>query len=255
MDKDKLVDDVKTIVENIFSEKERAGQIEKTQNALNESAATIDSLTQSLEDTKAALEELQETASKDNEEKDSRISELESELEAAQKKSEELEAELASTKESLENMKKDQLAEARMNELKENKVAMTNDLEAQTAKVRELSEEEFASYKDERIALRQAVEKELEEAAAAEAQAKAEKEAAKSNESTQAGEESSEEEGEEETASEEEATPPAEVAPGQAMAAAMNFETKPSEDMVKRYADMGKAMAKLMTKKSDNEEI
>lgn len=253
MDENKLVNDIKTIVDSIFSEKEQAAQISRTQDALNESAETIDNLTQSLESTKTELETAQENASQESKEKDSKIEELTTELEAAQGKIGEVEAELASTVESLENMKKDQLAEARVNELKESKVAMTNDLEVQTAKVRDMSEEEFASYKEERIALRTAVEKELEEAAvavAAEAQAKADSEPAASE-----GQEGEETASEETNSEEETITPPVEVSPGQAMASAMNFESKPSEDMVKKYADLGKSMATLMTTKTDNKEI
>lgn len=244
MENEKLLNDVKTIVEGIFSDKEQAGQMQKTQDALNESAETIDNLTQKLEDTTAELATAQATATKDNEGKDSKISELQTELEAAQEKVGEIEAELASTTESLENIKKDQLAEARINELKDSKVAMINDLEAQTAKVRELSEEEFASYKEDRIALRQAVEKELEEAA--EAQAKADEQAAQTNDS-QEDEEDASTEGEEAAEEEDTTTPPANVAPGQAMAAAMNFETNPSDDMVEKYANLGKEMASLLT--------
>ncbi|MCK5764226.1 MAG: hypothetical protein KAH05_08905 [Clostridiales bacterium] len=252
MDENKLVNDIKTIVDSIFSEKEQAAQISKTQDALNESAQTIDELTQSLESTKTELETAQENASQESKEKDSKIDELTTELEAAQGKVEKVEAELVSAEESLENMKKDQLAEARIDELKESKVAMTNDLEVQTAKVRDMSEEEFASYKEDRIVLRTAVEKELEEAAvtaAAEAKAKADSEAAAS-EGQEGGETASEE-----INTEEDITPPVEVSPGQAMASAMNFESKPSEDMVKKYADLGKSMATLMTTKTDNKEI
>ena len=53
MENEKLLNDVKTIVEGIFSDKEQAGQMQKTQDALNESAETIDNLTQKLEDTTA----------------------------------------------------------------------------------------------------------------------------------------------------------------------------------------------------------
>ena len=240
MEKDKLLDDVKQIVDEIFAEKQKSSQMEKTQDALNESAETIENLTQSLEDTKAKLEAIQETATNDNEDKDSKISKLTTELEAAQKKVEDLETKLVSTEESLDNIKKDQLAEARIKELIDNKVAIVNNLEVQTAKVREMSEEEFSSYKEERIILRQAVEKELEEAAIAKATATA------SNDDT-----NSTEGGEEDT---DITTPPAKIAPGQAIAAAMNFETNPSDDVKAKYADLGKAMAATIAK-SDKKEI
>lgn len=236
MDEKKLIDDIKKIVDDIFSEKEQASQMQKTQDALNESAETIDSLTQSLEKTKADLDSKIESANTELKEKDSKINDLSTELEAAQKKVSDLEAELASSKESLENIKKDNLAEARINDLKENKIAMLNELETQKAKVREMSEEEFASYKQDRITLRKDIEKELEESVA-KAKADAEAQAAATANSNSAAAE-----GAELTI-----TPAAVVSPGQAIAAAMNLETIPSSDLISKYAEMGKAMAANMT--------
>jgi len=232
MDEKKLMDDIKKIVDDIFSEKEQASQMQKTQDALNESAETIDSLTQSLELTKAELLSKQESADVELKTKDSKIAELSTELEAAQKKVTELETEIASSKEALENIKKDKLAEARISELKENKIAILNELETQTAKVREMSEEEFASYKQDRIALRQAVEKELEEAATAAAAAKAQ--ATNSDNTTVVVEGSP---------AEDVTTPAPKIDPGQTAHAFMNFETNPSSDLLSKYAAMGKAMA------------
>lgn len=243
---DALKQDIENIVKNIFSEKEEASQMQRTQDALNESAETIEGLTQNLEVSKTELSAAKESAKEEVAEKDSKISELTTELEAAQTKLEKAEADLTASQESLDNMKKDQLAEARMAELQEAKVAMGNDLESQTAKVREFSDEEFASYKTDRIELRDAVKKELEAAATAAA-----------DETNTEGEEGTPatEEGAEEGASTEEedvTTPPAEIAPGTAMAAAMNFENKPSDDMVSKYTAMGKAMADSLSPKSDN---
>jgi hypothetical protein len=115
---------------------------------------------------------------------------------------------------------------------------MANDIEAQTAKVREMSDEEFAAYKAERIELRESVMRELEEAR------KAEEEAAKNNSNSDEGGTEAASQGNKAKGT---TTPPAQIAPGQAMAAAMNFEHKPSDDMLSKYADMGKAMAASMT--------
>ncbi len=242
---DALKKDIENMVKNIFSEKEEASQMQRTQEALNESAETIEELTQNLTVSKTELSAAKESAKEDVAEKDSKISDLTTELEAAQAKLEEAEASLLASQESLDNMKKDQLAEARMAELQEARVAMGNDLESQTAKVREFSDEEFASYKTDRIELRDAVKKELEAAATAAA-----------TETNTEGEEetpTTEEASTEEASTEEEVTtPPAEVAPGTAMAAAMNFENKPSDDMVSKYTEMGKAMAASLSPKSDN---
>jgi chromosome segregation ATPase len=244
---DALKKDIENMVKNIFSEKEEASQMQKTQEALNESAEAIEKLTQNLEVAQTEMSEAKEAVKEELADKDSKISELTTELEAAQVKLGETEASLIVAEESLDNMKKDQLAEARMVKLQEAKVAMKDNLVAQTAKVREFSDEEFATYKADRIELRDAVKKELEAAALAAAETNTEGEEG----TVSIEEEASTEEG---TSTEEGVTtPPAEVAPGQAMAAAMNFENKPSDDMVGRYEAMGKAMAaSLSPKKSDN---
>jgi len=236
-----LKKDIENMVKTIFSDKEEASQMQKTQDALNESAETIEALTNTLEETNTELANVKDLAKEDAATKDSKISELTTELEAVQTKLGTAEADLLVSEESLINIKKDRLAEARMVELQEAKVAMENNLEVQTAKVREFSDEEFATYKEDRIELRDSVKKELEAAATA---------AAAENSNT--GEENTQENTE--TASTEEGnnTPPVEVAPGQAMAAAMNFENNPSDDMVSKYEAMGKAMAASLAPKSDN---
>jgi|GEM_PF-5788329 len=232
MDKDTLKQDIEAIVTEIFSDKERAGQVQKTQDALNESAETIETLTQSLEAKVIELEEANVSSKTLTAEKDTKISELTTELEAAQLKVTELEASLVETKEALESIEKDRVAESRMTELKEEKVAILSDLKTQTAKVKELTDEEFASYKADRVELRNAVSAELEAAS--------KQEPASDKEEGTSGKE---------TASNKDVkTPPAKITPGQSMAAAMNFESKPSDDVLTKYANMGKAMAASMTK-------
>jgi membrane protein involved in colicin uptake len=134
------------------------------------------------------------------------------------------------------------------------------------AKVREMSDEDFASYKEELVSIRAAVVSELEKAREkAEADAKAEEEAAKkaAEEAKNAGKDSEKEvkkaaeeaakkaaeeaakaaaEGEE-AASEEESVIPAQITPGQATAAALNMEYIPGEDVMAKYAKLGQAMA------------
>jgi len=238
----KLKEDIEQIVTNIFSEKAQADQKQKTQDALNESAEVVETLTQTLDETKAALSTAQDSIKELSAEKDSEISNIKSELEAAQAKLEETKVALAASEESLINIKKDQLAEARMTELKEVKVTMESNLEAQSAKVREQSDEEFAAYKAERVELRDAVKKELEKAAAeATAAAAAAADAVAGTDATVVGKE----------VAAKIVTTPANIPVGQAMAAAMNFETNPSDDMVNKYAELGKTMAKNMKPGSD----
>lgn len=238
-----LEKDILNIVEQVFSKKEEASQKQAMQEALTESATTIENLTTSLEDLQTQLDEAKTSYKEEVASKDTKLSEISTELEAAQKKSEDLEAELAKVNEEIEDMKKDKIAEARMVELEEAKVKVSVDVEKQFAKVKEMSDEEFAAYKADREELRAAVAKEL-----ADSQTVTEEpETVEDNKTT-----ASATEPEEETA-EEAVTPPAEISLGHAIASAMNFETIPSEDIVSKYADLGKAMAAAFTTGSDEQ--
>jgi chromosome segregation ATPase len=180
--------------------------------------------------------ESEETAAK-IEELESAIAELQSGLEAAQTEKASVEEKLTEATSTIEEMKKDKAAEVRLADLE--KAGVASGKEAQMAKVREMSDEEFAAYKEERIELRNAVIAELEATPAETAEEEVE--------------ETASEEEEVETASEEEEveTVPAKVDPGQAVSAALNFETVPSTGVMAKYAEMGKAMAELMTGKKD----
>ena len=223
--------DILAIVEKVFSKKEEASQKQAMQDALTESATTIENLTTELETLQSAVEAAKVSADEELATKNTKISEVTAELEAAQKKTEELEVELSAIKEEMENIKKDKVAEARMLELEEAKVKFSTDVEKQFAKVREMSDEDFASYKAERVELRSAVAKEL-----AEQQASVTTTVDNNDTVTTVVTENAND-------TNEVITPAPNVGPGQAMASAMNFETKPSDDVVKKYAELGKAMA------------
>lgn len=225
----KLKQDIEDVVTKIFSAKEEADQKKATQSALNASAEVIDSLTKTLE---SKTEEMASTvlSLKDEiAEKDSKITTLTSDLEVSSKALEEANKALTVATESLENIKKDQITEVRMAELDEAKVVMTTDKKGQFAKVREMSDVEFAAYKTERVELRNAVMKELE---ASKASVTAEVVVTPATTVAPA---------------EVVNTPPVNIHPGQAIAAAMNFQTNPSDSMVDKYAELGKAMASTMT--------
>lgn len=263
MDKE-LKKQVADVVANLFNEKEEAEIRKNTEAELQKSATSISELTSALEDKNAEVAAFEEKTS----ENETRIQELESELEAAKTELETASTELTETKQALEDMKKDRAAEVRINELEDAGVARS-DRDSQMTKVREMTDEEFASYKDELVSIREAVLAELEEARAsqqAEADAKAEEEAAnkaaegetESEEASEESEESKEEEAseesentEEENASEEETVMPAEISPGQAAMASLNLEYIPSDDTVAKYADLGKAMAARFLKSDD----
>ena len=275
---------VAEVVKNLFNEKEEAKIRELTEAELQKAATSISELTSALEDKNAEVAGLEEKAT----ESEAKIQELTSELEAAKKELETANEKLGETEQALEDMKKDRAAEIRMAELEDAGVARS-DKDSQMAKVREMTDEDFASYKDELVSIREAVVAELnKDREKAEADAKAEEEAAKKAAEEEAkngkkpmdeeededmkkkkgkNKEKCSEESEEETASEEETdeaskekeetaseedetTTPAEVTPGMQAMASLNMEYIPSEDLVAKYRKMGEAMAKRW-KKSD----
>ena len=251
---EELKKDVVAMVAEIFSQKEEAEQRAETEKALQKSADTITELTESLEGKNASDEEI---ATQIND-LETKVTELTSELEAAQKEVEESASKLAESESKIEEMRKDKAAELRMDELVKAGVALS-DKDVQTAKIREMEDEEFGSYKEELVSLRSAVEAELakvtpeEEASEEETQEEesAEETPGEENEE-EATEEENEEEASEETEGEEtsEETPPVNVDPDTAVAAAMNMEVMPSDNVIAKYAKLGAAMAERM--KTDN---
>lgn len=235
---DTLKKDVEALVSSIFSEKEEADMRERTESALNKSAATIDELTAALESKNT---ELEENASKviDLEEKQQS---LEAELEAARKETEDANNKLAEAEKALDDMKKDKAADERMVQLEEAGIVRT-DADSQRVKVRDMDDETFAAYKEELEAVRASVLKEIKEAAK-----KAEEESKGNTEeaSEETEENASAGEGEEEVV-----TSPPQISPGSAISAAMNMEVTPSEEIVEKYKKLGQAMAASLTNKNE----
>lgn len=284
MDKKELKDQVSLLVAQLFDEKEEAEIRQQTQIELEKSATTISELTSALEKKNTEYSNIEEQfiASED------RIKELETKLEAAKKELETASKELVETKKALEDINKDRAAEKRMLELEDAGVARS-DKEDQMTKVREMSDEEFASYKGELVSIREAVVAELKKAhdeAQSAADAKAKEDAAKGAKKKMVDEEeemmddeedeeedpkkmkknkkkekssgdskTSEETTSEETASEddENKTIPANIPPGQAAMASLNMEYIPSGDIVAKYAELGKAMAANFKKDKKSE--
>jgi len=246
---DKLKKDVETLVTSIFSEKEEADMRVRTEDALNKSATTIDELTEALESKNT---ELVDSASKVVELEEKQTN-LESELEAAKTEIEDATTKVAEAEKALDEMKKDKATDERMTQLEEAGV-IRSDVETQRAKVREMDEETYTSYKEELEAVRASVLKEIE------ASDKSEEEAAKKTKEEEAAaaaaaeEDSNSDEGEEEASTEEDEeleTPPANISPGTAISAALNMEIKPSEEITQKYASLGKAMAAALTNKNE----
>lgn len=276
---------VAEVIKNLFDEKEEAKIREKTEIELQKAATSISELTTALEEKNAEVSEFEEKAS----ESETKIQELTSELEAAKKELETANEKLGESEQALEDMKKDRAAETRMSELEDAGVARS-DKDSQMAKVREMTDEDFASYKDELVSIREAVVAELKkDREKAEADAKAEEEAAKKaaeeeakngkkpmmdedeeedpkkkkgkkkekcaeeSEEEASEEESKEEAEEKEEASEEEkeTTTPAEVTPGMQAMASLNMEYHPTEDVMAKYKKFGEAMAKRWKKSEE----
>lgn len=248
---DKLKQDVEAIVKLIFSEKEDSDVRKKTEEALHTSATTIDELTGTLEVKNTEVADLEVKIS-DFEEK---TTALESELEAAKTGVETSKAKLEEAEKKIEEMLKDKATEVRMAELEKAGI-LRKDRETQAAKVREMSDEDFVSYKDELASIREAVLAEMKAAEinkdededskkeAAEAAAAKEAEEKAAAEAASAAGEGGEEGGEDGEVD----THPANIDPGQAVSAALNMEVFPSKDMVSKYTNLGKALAESYTK-------
>jgi chromosome segregation ATPase len=222
---DTMRKDIEAVVAKIFSEKEESDQRKQTEDMLTQSAETIDELTTSLE---TKIEELRVVEVTVNE-KVSEITNLNTELEAARKEITDLKNALSASEELVVNMKKDIATKERMAELESSSVVMN--VEAQTEKVREMTDEAFASYRDELISLRKAVEEELAksvevETSTTEVEVVPVVEAAiETNVETIKLE-----------------TPPANVTDDDAVAAALNLEVA-SDDMRSKYKRLGQALA------------
>jgi uncharacterized protein YoxC len=240
MAEDKLAKDIRATVDDVFKQKEEVEMRAQIEESLNKSADKINELTASLEakDTEleealSRLEELEESLT----ELSNSNKELTSNLEKATSGFEAEKAELIERAETAENelegIKKNQIAQARFDELKKVGVAATDEkaIEDQIAKVRDMEEEAFEAYKSERVELRNSIIAELE------------------NSSEKEEETTSDLEEEEENASEndEEAVADSEDAiqnTAKAMASLMNMEKAPSADMISKYHELGKEMAK-----------
>jgi chromosome segregation ATPase len=238
---DQLKKDIEAVVAEIFSQKEEADKKVRTEEALQKAAATISELTEALEKKNTQEAEMASKVAG----LESTVSDLNSKLEAAQKEIADSNSKLAESEKNITEMKKDRATELRMKDLVESGIALAN-VEAQTVKVREMTDEEFAAYKEELVSLRKAVEEELSKAAKA-----AEEQAAKEQEEKEKAAAAAKEEEEKKAAESANAvTPPPEVKKEDAAKAALNLEITKKDDILTKYAEMGKAMATRMVNKN-----
>lgn len=247
---DKLKKDVEAVVAKIFSEKEETEIRRQTEEALSKAAATIEDLTVSLEAKNSEVSELTEQLSEAKE----KATNLETDLEAVKEEIAEAKKHSAELESTLEEIEKDKATALRITELEE--AGVISDKEAQSSKVREMTDEEFASYKDELAAVRAAIIAELsksdetEEKEEADTEEKEEADTEEKEEKEEADTEEKEEteEADEKDADEEEETPPANIDKNQAVEAALNLELAAADDIKNKYQKLGTAMADLLIK-------
>ncbi len=156
----KFKEAVEKFVQDILAGEASASASSKLEKVLNESSECIQDLKGKVTDLeKAAVENT--TAVEDLEkvktELETEVTALKEQVQNLSEEKTVLEERASKAEEVLVDIKKDRTADRRMAELVDVKVARSNE-EAETAQrlyVRDMSDEEFASYKDERVSLRE----------------------------------------------------------------------------------------------------
>jgi len=254
MEKKELEKQVAAVVAELFDKKEETEIRKSTEIELRKAASSISDLTTELETKNGEVADLQSKLT----EEETRGQELTSELEVARKDLEVSNEKIGKVETEIQGMKKDRLQETRMGDLEDAGV-VNSDKEGQSVKVREMTDEDFASYRSDLVSIREAVIAELAKAGEdAKTDAKAEEDAAKLAE---AAKKEADKEVDKEAAKKEdkdleensdnkdgEVTPPAKITPGQAVMASLNLENRPDASILAKYADLGKAMADRWTK-------
>ena len=222
---DKLKEQVEKIVSAIFASKEEDTMRQKTQDALQASATKLEELQvlltekdQALEAAAVEIEFLKEEATKISTEKEAIATEKLAEIASLTEAKQALDTELEKVSLELSTMKKELLAEARMQELSAEGV-VREDASLQKTKIMEMSDEDFTAYKDELVSI------------------KAQVVAALTSKTEPV-----------ETEEEDEVIP-ANVDPTQSSQAALNMETAPSQTLTEKYQALGKAMAEAIKRK------
>lgn len=242
---DKLVQEVKTIVDEIFKQQEEAAMRKETEEALIQSAEKIEELTASLEakdaeiaKLSASIEELKKTIT----ELTDKVNELHEEKASFESEKEELIKKAEEAEKELENIKKEQLAMARFEELVDEKVAASTDdtKKAQLNKLKEMTDEEFAAYKQERIELRDQLLAQLEQNVTDNTNRNVS--ASDIDDSTvNDGNSGIDEDDDVDTASYDSM---------HAVASLLNLNTMPNSDMLSKYRQLGEALAQRINKNS-----
>lgn len=250
---DQLNQDVRKAVEDVLKERDEVAIRQETEEALLKSAEKINELVASLE---AKASEVSTLSGKIGElevtvaDLSDKIKSLETEKQGFEQEKvafntekEELLKKVQAAEEALSNIKKDQIAKTRFEDLKNNGVAVSDPkaVEGQIAKIREMADDQFEAYKNERVELRKSIVAEL-EASAAPAPAPA---AAPAPDPKPADAPVADAAVVEEKPTEEQIAAAVEPAinPMSAVAAALNLETMPTEGDKAKYAKLGEELA------------
>lgn len=219
---DKLKEQVEKLVAAIFDAKEEETMRQKTHDALQASATKLEELQSVvaekdhlLETAATEVEFLKEEALKIKEAKEALEADKTAEIATLVEDKKVLAEELEKVSLELSTMKKELLAETRMKDLADEGV-LREDASVQKAKITEMSDEEFASYKEELVSIKAQVLAAL---------------AQKTPEVI------------------DEVIIPAKIDPEQAAQAALNLESAPSQTLAEKYQELGKAMAEAIKRK------
>jgi predicted nuclease with TOPRIM domain len=223
---DKLTDQIEKVVSAIFASKEEDTKRKKTEDALHASADKLTTLQEELDKTVQA----NTTQASEIADLTEQVKTVQSEKAALDQKFQEDLANVVSEKAKVDEafeklnleystLKMEITADKRMAELE--KAGVVREQAAiQRDKVKVMSDEDFTSYCDELVAIKAQVIATLATKAAATTDVVVD-----------------------------DAVPPANVDTTQAVKAALNLETAPSQDLLSKYKDLGNALAQSITKK------
>lgn len=230
MNDDKFRDGIREAVREALAEKEEANRIANVEALLHDAKTTINELTQAIADKEVELsssQEERESLQAKIEELETQLADFTAKLDETEKSREDMEQRATAAEKELASIAADQRLAGRMAELEEAKVIAAGEArEAQEARIKELTDEEFAAYKAERVELRNQLEAEIKAASES---------AAASSEDDDAGNE----------------VPPADIEGARkeeaaaAAAATLNVEVA-SEGIKNKYLEMANKMAERL---------
>lgn len=171
MDMEKLKGGIREAFREALAEKEEENRLSKVEELLGQAEATINGLADVVtqkEGDLASISEDRDSLAALVEELKTKAAELEAQISVSSKETEDLEERASLAEKKLADIEAEKRLTGRMVELDEAKVALSGEKrEAQSARICEMSDEAFVSYKEERVELRSDLEAQLKSEAAA----------------------------------------------------------------------------------------